>query len=87
MLKLRNILVLTIIISSIFIGSIIYVGNKTIRKIEQVYMDNLRCQRQLDSIRQEIFVWDIQLARYEYMMSIVETENPKLYKKIMDETE
>jgi hypothetical protein len=41
----------------------------------------------IDSLNSEIFVKEIDIGRYEYMMSLVEENNPTLYEKIMHETE
>jgi hypothetical protein len=87
MFKLKVILIVTIITNIFAILFVINLSKKTNERTSQVYLENVRCKREVDSIKQEIFVWDIQLSRYEYMLGIVEQENPELYKKIIHETE
>jgi hypothetical protein len=87
MLKLKFFLIVAVITNLVAILFVINLSKKTNERTAQVYLENVRCKREVDSIKQEIFVWDIQLSRYEYMMEIVEKENPELYKKIMNETE
>ncbi|MEY3422515.1 MAG: hypothetical protein RIR48_2832 [Bacteroidota bacterium] len=69
------------------LASFFYLLKKRDSVSEQIYVENVQIKRELDSMKQEVFINQINLGRYEYMMSIVETENPELYKKVMHETE
>lgn len=57
------------------------------RNIERMKVENVILQRRVDSLRNEMFIYEVNVARYEYMMSIVEQENPVLYQKVMHESE
>jgi hypothetical protein len=87
MIKLKVFFVVAIIINLASITFVMFLSEKNNERMESVYLEKALIKRELDSIKQEIFVWEIQLGRYEYMMEMVETENPELYKKIMHETE
>ncbi len=57
------------------------------RNIERMKVENVILQLRVDSLRNEMFIYEVNVARYEYMMSIVEQENPVLYQKVMHESE
>jgi len=46
-----------------------------------------RCNKSIDSLKSVISTNEIDLGRYEYILSLFETESPKLYEKIMSQTE
>jgi hypothetical protein len=55
--------------------------------LKQTINELSRSQKEADSLKHIISINQIDLGRYEYMFSILETENPKLYEKIMSQTE
>jgi len=69
----------------IYIGGYMYLSIQ--RNIERMKVENVILQRRVDSLRNEMFIYEVNVARYEYMMSIVEQENPVLYQKVMHESE
>jgi hypothetical protein len=55
--------------------------------LKQTITELDRSNKSIDSLRSVIFTNEIDLGRYEYILSLLETENPKLYEKIMNQTE
>jgi energy-converting hydrogenase Eha subunit H len=83
---LTNIRIHLVVVSLIAITLYIYLSKKECQLKEKTKeLDNKI--KIIDSLNSEIFVKEIDIGRYEYMMSLVEENNPTLYEKIMHETE
>jgi hypothetical protein len=41
----------------------------------------------IDSLKSELFIKDIDIGRYDYILELIGQENPELLEKIMHETE